>query len=67
MSDASERLRLLAEDHASDNWPAVQMRDITAILDELEALREAHTRLSAIYTERGKMVSEMRTLLNGCS
>ena len=67
MSEASERLRLLAADHAPDSWPAVQMRDITAVLDELEALREAHTRLSAIYTERGKIVSEMRNLLNGCS
>ena len=67
MSEASERLRLLAADHAPDSWPAVKMRDITAILDELEALREAHTRLSAIYTERGKMVAEMRNLLNGCS
>ena len=67
MSEASERLRRLTADHAPDAWPAVQMRDITAVLDELEALREAHTRLSAIYTERGKMVSEMRNLLNGCS
>ena len=67
MSKARERLRLLEADHAPDNWPAVQMRDITAVLDELEALREAHTRLSAIYTERGKMVSEMRNLLTGCS
>lgn len=67
MSEASERLRRLEADHAPSGWPAGQMRDITAILDELEALREAHTRLSAIYTERGKMVSEMRNLLNGCS
>ena len=67
MSEASERLRLLEADHAPDNWPAVKMRDITAVLEELEALREAHTRLSAIYTERGKMVAEMRNLLNGCS
>ena len=67
MSEASKRLRRLEADHAPDGWPAVQMRDITAVLDELEALREAHTRLSAIYTERGKIVSEMRNLLNGCS
>ena len=67
MSEASERLRLLEVDHEPDNWPAVQMRDITAVLDELEALREAHTRLSAIYNERGKIVAEMRNLLNGCS
>jgi hypothetical protein len=67
MSDASDRLRRLEADHAPDGWPAVKMRDITAVLDELEALREAHARLSAIYTERGQMVAAMRELLNRCS
>lgn len=51
MSEASKRLRRLEADHAPDGWPAVQMRDITAVLDELEALREAHTRLSAESAE----------------
>ena len=41
MSEASERLRLLAADHAPDSWPAVQMRDITAVLDELDAMHAA--------------------------
>ena len=38
--DLIERLRLLEQDHEPDGWPAVRMRDITAILDALEAARE---------------------------
>lgn len=34
-----EKLRLLEVDHAPDGWPAVQMRDITALLDMVERLR----------------------------
>lgn len=41
MSEASERLRLLEVDHVPDGWPAVKMRDITAVLDELEAMHAA--------------------------
>ena len=32
--EAAERLRLLEQDHAPDGWPAVQMRDISALLAE---------------------------------
>ena len=38
-----ERLRLLEQDHEPDGWPAVRMRDITALLDALEAAREDAT------------------------
>lgn len=38
MSDIVKRLRLLEADHPPDGWPAVQMRDITALLDEVERL-----------------------------
>ncbi len=38
--DLIERLRLLEQDHEPDGWPAVRMRDITAILDALEAARD---------------------------
>ena len=41
MSDASKRLRRLEADHAPDGWPAVQMRDITAVLDELDQMHAA--------------------------
>ena len=38
--DLIERLRLLEQDHEPDGWPAVRMRDITALLDAIEAARE---------------------------
>lgn len=34
-----DRLRLLEQDHEPDGWPAVQMRDITALLNEADAAR----------------------------
>lgn len=40
MTDLIERMRLLKQDHEPDGWPAVRMRDITALLDSLEAARE---------------------------
>jgi hypothetical protein len=40
MNDLIERMRLLERDHEPDGWPAVQMRDITALLDALEACRK---------------------------
>lgn len=39
MEDIVEKLRSLEKDHAPDGWPAVQMRDITALLDEIDLLR----------------------------
>jgi hypothetical protein len=71
MSEASERLRLLESDHSPDGWPAVQMRDITAVLDELDAMHaaqdamhEGQKRLTAIYVERGRMIAAMRQLMD---
>lgn len=46
--DLIERLRLLEQDHEPDGWPAVRMRDITAILDALEAARESLDREAAL-------------------
>lgn len=45
MVELVERLRLLEQDHEPDGWPAVRMRDITALLDELEAAQEDVERL----------------------
>ena len=33
------RCRTLEEDHHPDGWPAVQMKDITALCDEVERLK----------------------------
>ena len=39
MEEITEKLRSLEKDHGPDGWPAVRMRDITALLDEIDLLR----------------------------
>lgn len=39
LTELIERMRLLEVDHEPDGWPAVRMRDITALVDALEAAR----------------------------
>src|SRR5690606_37466012 len=39
MDDLIERMRSLEQDHEPEGWPAVQMRDISALCDALEAAR----------------------------
>lgn len=36
IDDTIRRMQLLAIDHEPDGWPAVQMRDITALLDDID-------------------------------
>jgi hypothetical protein len=48
MSEASERLRKLESDHEPDGWPAVQMCDIKAVLDERDSYREELERLLSV-------------------
>lgn len=66
MSEASERLR---QDIANPNVLLARYlkSSITAVLDELAALQEAHARLADIYARRGETIAEMRTLMDGCS
>jgi len=62
MSEASERLRRLTADHDPDAWPAVQMRDITAVLDELDAMRRRLVSLRAIshpQNEHNRAIDEI--------
>ena len=62
MSAASKRLRLLEADHAPDAWPAGQMRDITAVLDELDAMRRRLVSLRAIshpQNEHNRAIDEI--------
>ena len=33
------RMRLLEKDHSPEGWPAVQMKDVTALCDEIERLK----------------------------
>ena len=59
MDDLVERLRLLEQDHEPDGWPAVRMRDITALLDALEAAREDAERMDWLASE-ARMLSGWR-------
>lgn len=43
-NDLISRMRLLEQDHEPNGWPAVQMRDISALLAEVEALRKKAAR-----------------------
>ena len=36
-----ERLRLLEQDHEPDRWPAIRMRDVYALLEEIDRLNNA--------------------------
>ena len=38
--------------------------DITAVLDELDAMHEGQKRLTAIYEERGRTIAAMRQLMD---
>ena len=39
MSDLVERMRGFESDHTPDGWPAVRMREISGLCDEITALR----------------------------
>ena len=43
----TEKMRLLEADHSPDGWPAVQMRDVTALVDEIERLTVALSKANA--------------------
>ena len=37
------RMRLLEKDHLPEGWPAVQMKDVTALCDEIERLKHCNS------------------------
>ena len=39
MTDLLDRMRALQADHEPDGWPAVRMRDITALVGMVDAMR----------------------------
>ena len=49
-----DRMRALEADHAPDGWPAVQMRDISALCDAVETLQQ---RYDALKHSRGEKKS----------
>ena len=42
-----ERMRVLEIDHEPNGWPAIQMRDISAMCDAIESLLAENERLKA--------------------
>jgi hypothetical protein len=40
MSDIVEEMRVFEDDHEPDGWPAIRMRQVSALCDEIEALRQ---------------------------
>lgn len=55
-----ERLRLFEVDHTPDGWPAVQMRDITTLLDQVERLRDGLERVrKSDYLQTARAIAEI--------
>ena len=46
-----KRMRSLEADHEPDGWPAVRMRDITALCDAVDTLQQ---RYDALKQSRGR-------------
>jgi len=42
-----ERVRVYEQDHAPDGWPAIKMRDVSALADAIESLQAENERLKA--------------------
>lgn len=67
MDDLIQRMRALEADHAPDGWPAVQMRDISALCAEVEARNEQvdkqRQQIIALMHEVGALRAGLRDAL----
>lgn len=43
--------KLLKADHEPEGWPAIQMRDVTALVGEIEQLQQQNAELKEKYHE----------------
>jgi hypothetical protein len=59
--DLIDRMRILEIDHEPDGWPAVQMRDISAMLDEVERRHGIGGELIAARRERDELREQLQT------
>ncbi len=59
-------LRALEADHAPDGWPAVQMRDISALLDEVDALRTLCETLKQEAQIHAQESRTQRSIVHAC-
>jgi FtsZ-binding cell division protein ZapB len=51
--------RVMAEDHQPDGWPAVQMKTITALCDEVERLQEYMTAQAELEAKNQFYIEEL--------
>lgn len=67
MTDIVEQMRTLEIDHEPDGWPAVKMRQISALCDEIDALRNRMVELLEIlrnWEPDHASAEERRTILH---
>lgn len=46
--DLVQEMRVFEIDHAPDGWPAIQMKQVSALCDEIESLRAEVERLKVV-------------------
>ena len=56
MKDLICRLRLLELDHVPDGWPAIRMRDVSALLDQVQLMRGQRGVLCGLLRECVKVI-----------
>ena len=64
LAELRERLRSFEADHDPDGWPAVRMRDITALLDDLDNARSDNRVLRLGYAAARLEVESLKAQLH---
>ena len=64
LAELRERLRSFEADHTPDGWPAVRMRDITALLDDLDNARSDNRVLRLGYAAARLEIESLKAQLH---
>ena len=64
LAELRERLRSFEADHTPDGWPAVRMRDITALLDDLDNARSDNQVLRLGYAAARLEIESLKAQLH---
>lgn len=59
-----EMCRVMAEDHEPDGWPAVQMKTIAALCDEVQRLQLAYSHTTSLLNEANEHKQQLRASLD---
>ena len=62
LAELRERLRSFEADHTPDGWPVVRMRDITALLDDLDNARSDNQVLRLGYAAARLEIDSLQSL-----